>query len=113
MFRPASGRSATARSSLTSTKRRLFISGGGPFLEKNSGRHSAALRATKFVERKIAAIGVPFDPNQLYWFAAVLAGIIHEQVDRHVAFLCGLSGGARTIRAVGRIVSRRTTIINQ
>jgi hypothetical protein len=58
-------------------------------LEKNSGRHSATLHASKFGERKIAAIGMSFDPNQLYWFAAVLAGIVHEQVDRHVDTFVG------------------------
>jgi hypothetical protein len=63
------------------------LSGGDLFLEANSGRHGAALRASPFVARKIAAIGVSFDSN-LRRLAAAWANIIHEQIKRHGAYLC-------------------------
>ena len=76
------------------------MSGGDDLLsEDDFGLHTAALRAFKFVDRKVAASGMSFDTSELYWLAASRAGIIHEQVKRHVASLCGLGGGcARTHR---------------
>jgi hypothetical protein len=65
--------------------------------EDDSGRHTGALRAFEFVDRKVTASWMLFDMSQLYRLAASRAGIIHKQVKRHGASLCGLGGGcART-----------------
>jgi len=73
------------------------LSGGDLLSEDDPGRHTAALRAFEFVDRKVAASWMLVDMSQLYRLAASRAGIIHKQVKRHGASFCGLGGGcART-----------------
>jgi hypothetical protein len=74
--------------------RQPSLSGGDYLLsEDDFGLHTAALRAFKFVDRKIVASGMLFDASELYRLAASSAGIIHEKVKRHGASLRGLGGG--------------------
>ena len=71
------------------------MSGGDyQFSEDDSGLHTTALSAFKFVHRKVAAGGMSFDARQFYRLAASRAGIIHAKVKRHDASLCGLDGGS-------------------
>jgi hypothetical protein len=53
--------------------------------KEDFGLYSAAVRAFKLVDRKVAASRMLFDNSDLYRLAAFWAGIIHEKIKRHGA----------------------------
>jgi hypothetical protein len=67
--------------------RHSFIPSDGDSLlsEEDFSLHVAAVRAFKFVNRKVAARWMLLDNRKLYRLAAPRAGIIHEKVKRHCA----------------------------
>jgi hypothetical protein len=53
--------------------------------KEDFGLYTAAVRAFKLVDRKVAASRMLFDNSDLYRLAAFWAGIIHEKIKRHRA----------------------------
>jgi hypothetical protein len=73
----------------------LSLSGGNCLLlEEGLGRHTPAVRAFKFMVRKVAANWMLLDNSGPYWLATSRAGIIHKKVKRHGGVPGKLRGGS-------------------